>query len=250
MNTNFAKHKAALVLGVGVMAFLMPFEAHAVKQVYSPYVEKGELEVEYLGQYDFDENSDVDGAWEQAIAVGYGITERWATELKAELEREGESDADTEFTAIEWENVFQLTEQGQYWADVGLLTELKYNTSGGADKGELKLLLAKDVNRFSHLANLIVEREFGEDASDETEYGLAWSTRYRYKPEFEPGIELHSGFGEIGGGSSYNEQSHQVGPVFYGSIGHFGYEVGTLFGVSDASPDAAVKAILEYEWYF
>ncbi len=239
-----------VLLGVGLLVFFVPANAHATKKVYGPNVEKGELEIEYRGGYDIDDDSDADGAWKQKFAVGYGFTDMWFSEIYAEFEREGESGANPEFTAIEWENRFKLTEQGEYWVDIGLLTELVYNTSGGADKAEVKLLLAKDVNKFSHLANFKLEREFGEDSSDDTEYGVSWSSRYRYKPEFEPGIEIHSDLGEFGGDANFDEQKHQIGPVIYGSLGHFAYDVGVLFGASDAAPDASLKAILEYEWYF
>ncbi len=238
---------AAVILAALVAA---PGQAHATKKVYTPYVEKGELEVEYKGRYEVDDDDDVDGKWVQKTGVGYGVTDYWFTEIYGEFEKEGESDADAEFHAIEWENKFMLTEAGEYFVDVGLLTELVYNTSGGADKGEVKLLLAKDIGQTTHAANLILEREFGEDSSDETEAGFAWSSKYRLNESFEPGFELHSDFGALSDGPSYDEQKHMVGPVAYGHFGPVGYDVGVLFGISDAAPDATLKAILEYEWHF
>ncbi len=247
INTTKAAGTAAIILAAFVM---MPGQAQATKQVYTPYVEKGELEVEWKGRYEIDDNNDVDGKWVQKGAIGYGVTEHWFTEFYLEFEKSGESGSDVELDGIEWENKFMLTNPGEYWADVGVLTELVYSTSGGADKGEVKLLLAKDVDKTSHAANFVLEREFGDDASDDTEAGFAWSSKYRHSEKFEPGVELHSSFGSISDGESYDEQKHMVGPVAYGHIGHIGYDVGVLFGISDAAPDATLKAILEYEWYF
>ncbi len=242
---------ALLILGAAGFALVFPTQAHATKKVYAPYVEAGELELEFRGGYDIDDDSDVDGAWKQKYAVGYGVNDFWFTEIYGEFEKEGERGADTEFTAVEWENRFQLTQPGEYWLDLGLLTEYKYNTEGGADKVEAKLLLAKDVGDYTHLANLILERQIGEDSNDETEGGLGWSSRYRYKKSFEPGFEIHSDFGSLSGdGQSYDEQKHLAGPVAYGKIGRFKYDAGVLFGVSSAAPDATLKAILEYEWHF
>ena len=235
---------------VGAVAMVLPTTAEAAKKVYAPYVEKGELELEYRGGYDIDEDSDKDGSWKQKVGIGYGVTNNWFTEVYGEFKKSGVSGSDADLTAIEWENRFLLTEPGQYWADFGLLTEIKYNTTGGADKAELKGLIAKDTGDFTHLANVILEREFGEDSSDETEAGLAWSSRYRYKPSFEPGFEIHSGFGSLSDGSSFNEEKHLLGPVAYGKIGSFKYDAGVLFGASDAAPDATVKVLLEYEWHF
>lgn len=238
------------LFSIGLVALVLPQQAHATKKVYTPYVDVGELEIEWKGGYDFDDDADKDGAWKQKLGVGYGFTDFWFSEIYAEVEREGESGANTELTAIEWENKFQLTEQGEYWLDTGVLTELKYNTNDGADKFEIKGLFAKDTGDFSHAANIIAEREFGDHSSDETEFGLAWSTRYRYMPEFEPGIEIYSEFGSLSNGSDFDEEKHRIGPVAYGHIGHFAYDVGYLVGISEAAPDGTLKALLEYEWYF
>lgn len=240
----------AVITLIALSTCLMPAQAHATKKVYAPYVEQGELELEYRGGYDIDDDDDVNGSWKQKFAIGYGVNDFWFTEVYTEFEKEGESGADLEFSAIEWENKFQITQPGQYWIDLGLLTELEYNTSGGADKAEVKALLAKDMGKFTHLANLGFEREFGEDSEDATEFGASWSSRYRYMPEFEPGFEIHSEFGRLDDGSSFNEEEHQIGPVFYGKVGSVKYDVGYLVGISDGSPDGTIKALLEYELRF
>jgi FTR1 family protein len=241
---------AAFILTVAASATFVPEKAFATETVTSPYVVEGELELEWKGGYTIDDDNDTDGAWKQKMAVAYGVNSFWQTEIEGEVEKEGDNGAHAEFTAVAWENKFQLTQPGEYWIDVGIKTELEHNTASAADKAEVKLLLAKETGRFRHIANLVAEREFGEDSSHETETEFSWSTRYRYKPELEPGFEIYSGFGEWGEGNSFDEQEHQLGPVLYGKIRAVKYDVGYLFGISDEAPDGAVKAILEYEWYF
>jgi len=230
--------------------FFMPHSAQAGERVYGPYVERGEVEMEWLGAYKIDDDGDTDGAWKEKAALGYGVTDHWFTEIYGEVEKEGDRGADPAFTAIEWENRFQLTDPGALWMDVGAYLAYEYNTAGGADKGEAKLLLAKDTGQFTHYANIIAEREFGDESSRDLEWGTAWSTRYRYKPVFEPGFEYHADFGSVHGHRDFDEQSHRAGPVFYGKIGHVKYDTGVLFGLSDAAADATVKAVIEYEWRF
>lgn len=246
-SVNQARMTACILTALGLS--LLPAQAHATKKVYTPYVEKGELEVEWRGGYTVDDG-DNDGAWAQKLGVGYGVTDFWFTEIYGEIEREGEDGADTELTEVEWENKFQLTQPGEHWVDVGALVELVHNTSGGADKAEAKLLLAKDTGKFSHNLNLIAEREFGEDASDETEAGFAWNSRYRLDPAFEPGFEIYSNFGDLSESTDFDDEDHRAGPVIQGQIGHVKYDVGYLFGVTDGAPDGTAKAILEYEWRF
>lgn len=242
---------AAYVLFIAGAAFLIlfPSNAHATKKVYTPYVEKGELELESRTGYDIDEDSDVDGAFKQKLAVGYGVTDYWFTEIYGEWEKEGKKGANTEFTAIEWENKFQLTNPGEYWADFGGILEYVHDTNSGRDKVEVKGLVAKDVGKFSHTANAIVERKVGGGASAKTEYGTAFNSRYRYSKNFEPGIEMYNDFGDFAG--DFDDHKHMIGPVAQGKIlNNIGYDAGVLFGVSDAAPDATLKLILEYEIYF
>ncbi len=252
MLMNFSQIKGALAVFavIGTVCVLIPSSAHATKTVYSPYVEEGELELEWKGGYTIDDDSDTDGAWKQKLAIGYGFTPFWFSEIYGEVEKEGESGADPDFTALEWENRFQITQPGEYFVDVGALAALERNTAGGADKGEVGLLLAKDTGAFSHTANVIAEREFGEESSDDTEVEFAWNSRYRFNPAFEPGVELYSGFGSLSDGSSFDEDSHQIGLVAQGKIGAVKYNAGYLFGLSDSAPDGQVKAILEYERHF
>jgi high-affinity iron transporter len=241
--------RSAPLACLALAMIFMPTAANATKKVYSPYVEKGELEIETRQGYAIDSDDDVDGEWKQKYAVGYGVTDVWFTEVYGEWEKEGDDGADIEFTAIEWENRFQLTNPGEYWADLGALVEYVHNTDGGADKIEAKALVAKDVGKFSHTVNLKIQREFGEKSSHETEYGSAFNSRYRYSPVFEPGIEMYNSFGNFEG--DFDDRKHMMGPVAQGKIlGNIGYDAGVLFGISDAAPDATVKLILEYEMYF
>lgn len=237
-----------LSIAIGLSSASSP--AWAAKTIYTPYVEQGELELEYYGDYTVNGDDEEDGAWEQKFGVGYGVTDFWKTELIGEFEKEGEDGADAEFTAVEWENKFQLTEPGKYWLDVGALVELAMNTQGGPNAIEGKLLLAKDTGKFLHVANIGVEREFGEDSEDLFEVGASWSTRYLLMPQFEPGLEIYSDFGSLSDSHGFDDQDHSAGPVAYGALGPFKYDVGYLFGLSDHAPDGQIKAKIEYEMHF
>lgn len=236
--------KAALLLAAAVAAFL-PGRAEAAGKVYLPYVEKGEVELEWISRY---VHGDDGNAWQHKAAIGYGVTDRWFTEIYAEAEKEGGEGYD--FSALEWENRFQLVEAGEYWVDPGLLLEYEINTAGGADEAAAALLLAKDTGRFSHAANLKIEKEIGEDAEGGVETGLSWSSRYRYTQAFEPGFEYHAGFGRWRDGSDWDEESHQAGPFLYGKAGNVVYTAGYLAGLSHAAPDSEFRLNLEYEFRF
>jgi len=241
------KNAAALILAGAVAFSASP--AYATKKVYSPSVEGGELEFEWRGNYDFDHNSSKDGKQKDKLAVGYGVTDRWFTEVYVELEQE--PDKDFKATAIEWENIYQLTEQGEYWLDAGIYAELKAPLEDGkSPKVELKLLLEKQMDEFVHTVNIVLEEEFGKHANGGLEPVIAWRSKYRLNPYFEPGIEYHASFGRFNQDKDFEDQDHQAGPAFYGKIGSIKYDVGYLFGLSKAAPDGELKWILEYEMKF
>lgn len=243
-------NKSVLALA-GILAVANVSNAEASKKVYDPYVEKGELEFELRSGIKFDDNKSKDGEEKHKLAIGYGVTDRWATEIYGVIEKEGTSGSEYIFQEIEWANKFQLTEAGQYFVDVGAYLAYSAALTGGhADAIEAQLLLAKDIGKFSNNANIEYKRQIGENSNDENEVELKWSTRYRYSELFEPGFEIYSNLGDISDSKGYDKQSHQIGPVFYGKYDHIKYEIGYLFGASDAAVDGEAKLLLEYEMRF
>ena len=250
---QFKKATVAIIIGAACLAAL-PQEAYATKKVYSPIVEAGELEIEFRGQYDVDERSGKDNGQKYKYALGYGVNKYWFTEIYGESERmknDNDEDLNFKFTAISWENRFQLTEQGQFPVDVGAYFEYEASFENKhPDNIEAKLLLEKSLTKFTHTLNLTLEQQVGRHPGEDLAGGLAWSSKYRLKQWFQPGFEWHSKFGEIGQTVSFQDQQHQLGPVFYGKIGHVKYDIGYLFGMSDAAPKGEIKWIVEYEFKF
>jgi hypothetical protein len=242
---------AALVITL----FVCPLTAHATQHVYTPYVVKGELELEARGNVTYDKRHDEDQLQKQKYELGYGVTNRWLTEFEGELEKEYNDDGeDLDFglTEIAWENKFQLTEQGQYPVDLGFLVEYAVSTEDKhADALEWTYLLGKEIGKTEHYANFRFTHEVGGGHTNETGAEFAWSSRYRLDKHFEPGFEYHAEFGGLNEGKSFNEQTHQAGPVFYGRLGKsVKYDVGYLFGTSDAAPQGTLKWLLEVEHFF
>jgi hypothetical protein len=75
-----------------------------------------------------------------------------------------------------------------------------------------------------------------------------WSSRYLLNDHFRPGFEIQSDFGRDGQiAGSMNQQQHFAGPAAYGKItDDVMYRAAYLFGVSNASAQAAVRMQLLY----
>ena len=237
---------------------LTSHSAFAFPKVYSPIIQKGEVEIEHEGLYTFDKRNEKNRAQTEKFSIGVGVTDRWATEVYGEVENNREEGKGMDFQNVEWENRFQFFEQGQYWFDAGFYIAYEFAAKDrAADKLEAKLLLEKQLGDFVHTANLILEREVDgsvpegeEKEKHDWQGGVAWSTRYRWKQFLEPGIEVHYDAKELNKRHNFNEQELQVGPALSGKIGPIKYDIGYLFGISDAAPDGVLKWIVEYELRF
>jgi len=241
---------AAALAGLAVASLAASERAESAHVIYSPIVEEGEIAIEARSHRDFDSSADVDGAWQHKLDLEYAPTARWLTELVIELEKEpGE---DTEATAVGWENTLQIFEQGERWADFGILVEYEHALEDEAeDKLELGALIEKQFSRDLATVNLIVERELGGEEETELEYAARY--RWRLDRRFEPAIELYGEFGEVGEFGSLSDHEHSAGPALLGEtrligIGKLHYEAAWLIGLTDASPDSTARLLLEFEF--
>jgi len=209
-------------------------------KVYMPIVEAGETEFELRGGHArLDGGGDVNAL---VFDVGYGVTPRWFTELAVEYENGPGGSG--EFAAVEWENVFQLTEQGRYWLDLGLFAEYEVKREGGAaDEIVIGPMLQKDVGRSQMNLNILFERQVGAGAENETEVAYAGQVKWRGRPEREWGLQA---FGE--------EDEHRLGPALFSSHrlhngNKFKFDAALLFGVTPETPDVTARFQVEYEMY-
>ena len=213
--------------------------AHAeMNRVYHPYVEQNERELEYGFTL-----RDLGG--EQTLlnraGIGYTWNEKIFTEvylLTESITHEGE-----EIRGYEAELKWQLTEQGEYWADWGLLLEAGTAKDISSHEFAAGVLWEKELSsRWVATANLIAEYEFGSDIESELESALRAQIRHRYSQAFEPAIELY-----------LDDQDWAVGPAFMGAIKLSGrqqlrWELGFLLGLDEDTPDMNLRGLIEYEF--
>lgn len=248
---------ASSALGVALAMLAGGDASAAAVKVYSPYVEQGEVEVEYQTYRTFDSDSAKDDEQKHKVSIGYGVTSFWATEVYGIWKKD--SGGSMHFDATEWENRFQLTERGEYFVDLGFLVEYEHVRDRQGDSDELAFgpLIAKDIGRTTTTANLIFERQLGSHGDSGLAFNYRLQERWRLYEAFEPAIEAYGEMGKVDNFDSPNSQKHMVGPAIQGAIGGLGwlpgkfrYNVGYLFGVTSASPSGMLKSVVEYEFRF
>ena len=225
--------------------------AHAdpAAKVYLPSVVEGETEVELRGGYQRWRDHDDDRERQVIVDVGYALTSWWKSELAVGVTRlPGTS---TRLDEVEWENIFALTEPGQYWLDVGLFAELARDHAEGRNVVAIGPMFQKEFGRLQANANLLFERQLGTHAEPGAEIDYAWQLKWRGNPRFEPGVQ---GFGTIGRTNDFaRETEHKIGPAFFSQAAlgarKIKFDAAVLFGLHRNTPDTTIRLNLEYEIY-
>ncbi len=224
--------------------------AFALDEIYSPNVEPHELAFEYNGSRTFDNQAAKNNAQTHELVMEYGINNHWETEVSAGFDKDAVQNG-ARITGYEWGNRLQFFPQGEYWLDSGLLIAFtKAAHSGNSDTLEVKLLLQKDIGRFTSIANIGFDQSVGPHAAGGPDNLFLWSTRYRQSEQFQPGFEIQSDLGQDGTLRYFSAQQHYIGPALYGRLfGHIHYETAYLFGVSSAAAQRAARLQIEYEMH-
>jgi len=241
METDSLRKVMFLLLMLAIFPGALLADGPAVDKVYRPYVQPLERELEYRVSVLDDSDSARDGLQVHRLGLGASINDHLFAEFYAIGEN---SPADSfQVQAYEVELKWQLTEQGEYAADWGLLFELEKQRNRDAWEFSTAVLAAREFGRWVGIVNLSAIYEAGSDIDDEWESALAAQWRYRYSPRIEPALELYS-----------SESTKGLGPVLLGDISfspgrRLHWEAGLIAGIDADSPDATWRLLFEYEFY-
>jgi len=222
-----------------MLILIFASKAHSeINRVYHPYVEQNEREIEYgfvlrdVGNTNLLLNR---------AGVGYAWTDKFFSEIY--VLTESITHDNEQVRGYEAEFKWQLTEQGEYWADWGVLVEIGKAKDIDSNEVAAGLLYAKELtNRWVTTANLLIEYESGEDIEDELESTFRGQIRYRNSPRFDTGIEIYM-----------DDQDAAVGPMVMGTVRLTGrkqlrWELGLLVGINSQTPDTNLRGGLEFEF--
>lgn len=235
-------HPKSRVARVAAGLMLAPLSVLAdgivIDRIYDPYVQPLETELEWRSLLQSDD--DLGDVQKHSFGIGRGWTDRWATEFYAiGTKTEGES---ISVDAYELEVKWQLTEQGEFAFDWGVLFELEREVQDDVWELSGSLIASRDFGQWTGIANIGLIYEWGSGVQNEIETALHVQTRYRLKESFEPAIELHVG-----------QDTVALGPAIIG-LGRLSpgkklrWEAGIFFGLDNQSPDQTIKLNIEFEF--
>jgi len=237
--------------------------ARADFHVVSPYeIDLGELEIEHNGSDTVDPRAGLGGNQSYTMELGTGLTSWWHSEIELGFDNDPGSGQPTLLTQVVSENTFELTEPGEYFADLGFYVEYGQSTTHGAYAASNELtfgpVIAKDIGRTTHTINLFLTRQLGPDQTSQgLDFTYAWQSRWNLWAPLSPAIEIYGDAGTLGASPRFSQQELRAGPVAVGSLnlhdlglgsaGKLKYEVGWLFGLTRATADGTLRWRLELE---
>lgn len=227
---------AALIAGPGVCLA----DGIVVSKIYHPYVQPLEQELEWRALFQDEQPSVADNTRLYQMAYGRSLSDRWFVEFYVIGKASDDQSFDIE--AYELEAKWQLTEQGEFWADWGLLFELEKEANEDVWELATAVLAEKEWGKWSGAANFYISGEWGSDIKDELETKLGLQARYRYSRAFEPAVEFYAG-----------ENTRGLGPAFLGQVKLSGkrklkWEAGVIFGLDSKSPNRTLRFLAEFEF--
>lgn len=224
------------LLGVGAVRA----DGIVIEKVYHPYVDALEKELEYRLILPDAVGSLVTPEQLHQLSLGTAVGARVFIEAYAVgvRDRSGAFHGKAHEIELKW----QLTEQGEYAIDWGLLFEYERETRLDVQEFMVGLLAEKEWGNWSGAANFTVTNEWGDDIAPEIETMLALQARYRYSRTFEPGLELYAG-----------QDTKGLGPVLQGTFNtgirrNLHWEAGLIIGLDGKSADRTWRFLLEYEF--
>ncbi len=260
---------ATVTLGAATGCLLAALPAaRADFELHYPIIDYREFEFEHNGATTFDKaNSGKSNSQSYTFELGYAPVWWWEPEIEGD-EVAAPGQKHLSFDATVFENTFQLTPQGKYWADLGFFAEFSHAaTRGDPDSFTFGPLVQKQATDLFgldlgydtlHTLNLLVTKQIGTNREDATPLSIAWQSRLRINQFFEPGIEYYGQTGSIAGASTPDQAApvqHRLGPVLVGQYnmfqyGKIKYELGYLFGLNNATERGAIRWRFEYEKAF
>jgi hypothetical protein len=249
----YRRTTALLALGVTLATLGFSATAHADDEgpaeiineytLYSPYVVQGQSEVELRAAEFRDDSLVLNDTRGYVVSIAHSFTDWWQPEIYLGKYQTLPRNPNR-FVGNEFENLFQLTETGKYWADVGFLASYEFASNRGEPNAlEFGPLLARQDGQWFQRLNLIWEKQIGAGAGRNYEFRANYGLDWQWRPTLAPGVQLYL---------RPSQNVYQAGPALSGEwhvgMSELEYSLAVVLSVNQNAPDRTLILNLEYEF--
>ena len=162
--------------------------------------------------------------------------------IEGYISAERDESDDFGLQGFELEARYMLTDQGQYWADWGVLFEFEKQHDSNTFEVTSGLLFEKEFVHTSLTLNALLIYEWGANVQNEVETEFRLQYRYRFMLEVQPAIEIYTGQDFVGIGPAF------IGVHRYEGIKQLKWELAFIAGLNGKDKDNTLRFALEYEF--
>lgn len=226
--------KAAIAASV-MLVVAAPASAQSLGGVFGPVVKEGSASAQWRSGYDPDAER-----WGHRVHYQQALNDK--VQVRGLVQVRETADSDFDFDSLGLEATWQITPDGQHW-QTGLRFDARVR-----DDGRPGSLGVNWMNQWAlpggwRARGLVLT---AVDVGDNTRDGVFVQTRgqlnYRLAGGPDVGLELFSAYGSSDNFRDFEDQSHEIGPYVVAPVAeNWSIFAGTLFGLTDGSPDANLK---------
>jgi len=232
----------ALLRAGSCLALLLSTQARAdaYDYVLVPYIDPGKLSLRLSWGAADKRGLSATG---QAIALGYGVSEHWYTELWVSQERDRGRPMSPH--GWYWSNQLKLgSSERSDWALY--LSYWKPPASAGGWEWTLGPMWQYAGSGFDLNVNVLLRHWLRPGRVQHTELAYQAQIKALWRPGWEWGAQAYGEFGPLSDPDPLKAQQHLWGPALFGHSTGWRYDVALLAGLNTASPRAQLRAQLAY----
>jgi hypothetical protein len=234
-------------VSVGLAGLCFSLNAQAnTSTVFSPDVKAGTKALEHRSSYVPSEGDDR-SEFAHRLHYQQAINDMWRWRIIGQQSRRGDDSLEYKYTRLEVQMQYREDEVAGY--DAALRYELQISDeSSRPDRFRLVWTGKKDLESGWQLrGNLLLGREFG----DSSRGGVIVEGRLQATyPVFggRLGLESFNDFNRTTDFGDFDDQEHQLGPIYKTTAGPVKVNAGYLVGISDSAPDHNLRLILTLDF--
>ncbi len=226
------------ILVICLLMIIIANPSHArIGSVPNAVVNEGQLRLTWRNAYNLDkEKKSLDNRLRSRVGLDYGITDNyaWLVMLQGQ-DLQGQS---PDFSNIFFDQRLELTnsKDDAFYSGLRLRYEARI-LANQPDITHIRFIIGKELDGWDFRFNQILGMEVGGYRKGGMIIDTRFHVAYKYNEKHSMGMESFSNFGNVATVHGYGNQSHTIGPTFFGALtDEINYETGYMAGVSKAAP--------------
>lgn len=203
--------------------------------VFGPIVNEGHRSLQYRSAFELDNYG-----FAQRLHYQHALSGDFMWRAIVQSRKSNDSDADFDF--VQGELFWHLSEDAAKW-QTGVRFDLRIRSNAREEMFGFNWMSEWQLTpRINARFLTLLSRDFGRDA--DSDVSLQTRAHFAVKLDGGPtlGIELFNAYGDVGDFNDFDDQRHQIGPFVTASLpARWQVFVGSLFGMTDATPDAELR---------